>query len=77
MTQTRQPPLKGRLLDSITMRSCELCIADRMMESCFVAFHEKRPKKHLNKLMMAHVNPINLDLSSRIGFVDLATIGQR
>ena len=77
MTQKRQPPLKGRLLDYIIMRSCELYIADRMMESCFVAFHKKRPKKHLKKLMMAPVEPTNLDLSSGTDSEDLAITGQK
>ena len=70
MIQKRQPPLKGRLLGSITTRSCEHCIPDRTMESFFGAFHAKMPKKHLKKLMMALAEPTNPDLSSRIDSVD-------
>jgi len=70
----RQLPLEGRLLDSITMRSHERYITDRIMESCSVAFHTKRHKKHSGKLMTACTKLINLDPDLGTDLEDLAII---
>ena len=51
-TPKRQLPSEGKLLDSITMRSCRHYITHRMMESCFNAFHTKSHRWHLKKFMM-------------------------
>jgi len=46
MLLRRQLPSEGKLLDSITMRSCEHCITDHTMESYSDAFHIKRHRRH-------------------------------
>jgi len=77
MTPKRQLPSEGKLLGSITMRSCEHRIADRTMESYSDDFHTKRHKWHSKKLKTIHVELTNPDLSSEVGLKDLAIIGRR
>ena len=69
-TPRRQLPSEGKLLDSITMRSCRHYIADRMMESCSDAFHTKRHKNHSKKLMIVCVELTNSDPSWETGLED-------
>jgi len=77
MTLKVQLQSEGKLLSSITTWSHEHYIASHMMESYYDAFHIKRHRRLLKKLMMVHVELTNSDISSKIGFEDLATIGQR
>ena len=50
MTLRRQLTSQGKPLDSIIMRLCEHCIADRTMESYSDAFHIRRRSKKLLRL---------------------------
>jgi len=76
-TPKRQLTSEGKLLNSITMRSCKHCIADRMMEFYSDAFHTKRHMRHSKKLMTAYAELTNPDPNSKTGLEDLAIIGQR
>jgi len=73
----RKQPSEGKRLDSTIMRSREHFIADRMMESYFVAFRTKRHRKPSEKLTMVRAELINLALNLEISYEDLATTGQR
>jgi len=73
----RQLPLEGKLLDSITMRSCRHCIADHMMKSYSDAFHTKRHRKPLGKLMTVCAKLTNLNLNLEIDSENLATTDQK
>jgi len=77
VTLKRQLLSEGKLIDSITIRSCKHCIANRMMESCSDAFHTKRHMRHSKKLMMVCTELTNPDPSSETGSEDLAIIGRR
>jgi len=77
MTLKRQLLSEGKLLDSITTRSYEHCIADRTMESYSNVFHTKRYMRHSKKLMMVYAELTNPALSSKTSLEDLDTIGQR
>jgi len=59
------------------MRSREHYIVNRMMESCSVAFHTMRHKKHSRKLMMACAKLANPGSNLETNFEDLATTCQR
>jgi len=76
-TPRRQLPSEGKLLDSITMRSCRYYIADRMIESCSDAFHTKRHMKHSKKLIMVCAELTNPDPSSKTDSEGLAIIGRK
>jgi len=75
MILRRKPPSKGKLLGSITMRSCEYYIDDRMIESCSAVFHTKRHIKHWGKITTVCAKLSNLDLNLETGSKDLAIIG--
>jgi len=77
MTLNRRLLLKGRPLDSITMRSHKYCIADRMMESSSTAYHIKRHRRHSKRLMTVCVELTNLVKNLKIDSEDWDIIGQR
>ena len=58
--------IEGKLLDSITMRSCRFYTADRMMVSCSDAFHTKRNMKLSKKLMMVCAELTNRTQARRL-----------
>ena len=72
-----QLPSKEKLFNSITMRSREYYIFDRMTKSCSIAFHTKRHRRHSRKLTMAHAKQTNPNPNLGTDFEDLANIGQR
>ena len=77
ITPRRQLPSERKLLSSIIMRSCEHCIAGRMMVSYYDDLYIKRHRRRSKKLTTVSAELTNPDLSSEIGFEDLATIGRR
>ena len=77
MTLRRQLPSERKLLNFITMRSCEYCIADCTKEFYSNVFHTKRHKGHSKKFMMVRVKLTSLAPSSKTGLEDLATTGRR
>jgi len=76
MIQRRQLQSREKRPDYTTTRSRELCIADRIMESYSAAFHTKRHKKPLRKLMMVCAELINPDQKLGTDSKNLATSGQ-
>jgi len=74
MNPRRQLRSEGKLLDSITMRSHEHYITDRMIESCSFAFHTKRRRGtqgSSRRYMLTSPSSLGTD------FEDLDTIGRR
>jgi len=75
--QRRQLQLREKRIDSTTMRSRELCIADRMIESYFAVFPTKRHRKPSRKLTTICAEITNPNPNLGTDSEDLATTGQR
>ena len=60
MILKKRLPLEGKPPNSIIMRSCEHCIANRMTGFSSAAYHQRRHSKYSKKRMMACVELISL-----------------